>query len=105
MYDPESVLENKMHKILWDFETQTDRLISARRPDRVIVNNNNKKKRICRIVDVVVLADHRVNLKESEKRDKYLELARELKQLWNMKVTFRPVVISALDTVTKGFYK
>ena len=103
MYDPESVLENKMHKILWDFETQTDRLISARRQDRVIVNKKKKKKRICRIVDVAVPADHRVNLKESEKRDKYLELARELKQLWNMKVTFWPVVISALDTVTKGF--
>ena len=34
---PESVLENKMHKILWDFKIQTDHLISARQPDRVIV--------------------------------------------------------------------
>ena len=27
-----------MHKILWDFEIQTDRLIPARRPDLVIIN-------------------------------------------------------------------
>ena len=40
-----------------------------------------KKKRTCRIVDFVVPADHRVKLKESEKRDKYLHLARELKKL------------------------
>ena len=37
MHNPESVLENEMHKILSDFETQTDHLISTRRPDLVIV--------------------------------------------------------------------
>ena len=36
------------------------------------------------------------------KRDKYLDLARELKKLGNMKVTFIPIVIGALGTVTKG---
>ena len=30
MHNPASVLENEMHKLLWDFETQTDHLISAR---------------------------------------------------------------------------
>ena len=30
---PESILENEMHKILWDFEKQADHLISARQPD------------------------------------------------------------------------
>ena len=46
MYNSESVLENEMHKILWDFEIQTDHLISARRPDLVIVNNNKKKEKL-----------------------------------------------------------
>ena len=32
-------------------------------------------------VDFAVLADHRVKLKECEKRNKYLNLARELKKL------------------------
>ena len=49
--------------------------------------------------------DHRINLKESEKKDKYLDLARELKKLWNMKVTIVPIVIGALGTVTKGLLK
>ena len=49
-----------------------------------------------------VPADHRINLKESEKKDKYLDLARELKNLWNMKVTIVSIVIGALGTVTKG---
>ena len=43
------------HIIIWDFEIQTD---------------NHQ-------VEFVVLVDHRVKMKESEKRDKYLDLARE----------------------------
>ena len=43
-----------------------------------------------------------LKLKECEKRDKYLDLARELKKLWNMSVTIIPIVISVLGTVTKG---
>ena len=44
-----------------------------------------------------------VKLKESEKRDKYLDLVRELKKLWNMKMTVILIVIGALGTITKGF--
>ena len=49
--------------------------------------------------------DHRINLKESEKKDKYLDLARELKKMWKMKVTIVPIVIGALGTITKGLLK
>ena len=63
------------------------------------------KMKICKIVDFAVPADHRINLKESEKKDKYLDLARELKKLWNMKVTIVPIVIGALGTITKGLLK
>ena len=53
-------------------------------------------------MDFVVTADHRVKLKEGKKRDKFLELAKELKKQWNMKVTVTPSAIRALSTVTKG---
>ena len=56
-------------------------------------------------MDFTVPANHRVKLKVSEKKDKYLDLARELKNLWNMKVTFIPTLIGALGTVTKDWYK
>ena len=62
--------------------------------------------RICKTVDFAVQADHRINLKESEKKDKYLDLAREFKKkLWNMKVTIVPIVIGVLGTITKGLSK
>ena len=54
------------------------------------------------MVNFAVPADHRLKLKESEKRDKYLDLARELKTTRNMKVTVIPIVIGALGTITRG---
>ena len=102
MHNPESVQENEAHKLPWEFETQTDHLISARRPDLVVIN---KKKRTSQIVDFAIPADHRVKLKENEKKDKYLDFARGLKKLWNMKVRFIAIIIVALGTVTKGLLK
>ena len=46
--------------------------------------------------------NNRINLKVCEKKDKYLDLARELKKLWNLKVTMGPIVIGTLGTITKG---
>ena len=54
--------------------------------------NKKKKKRIFKIVDFALPADHRIKLKECEKKDKYLDLVSEFKKLWNMKVTIGPIV-------------
>ena len=81
MHKPESVLEKETHKILWDFDIKTDHLIPARRPDLGLINNKKSQ-----LVDFAVPADHRVKMKENEKIDKYLDFARELKNLWNMRV-------------------
>ena len=102
VHKPASAKENETHKLLWDFDIQTDHLMSTRRPDLIIIN---KRRRTCKIVDFAVTADHGVKLKECEKKDKYLNLAQELKkkkkkkQLSNMKVTFIPILIGALGTI------
>ena len=56
-------------------------------------------------MDFAGQADKWVKLKEIKKRGKYLDLAKELIQLWNMKVTVILIVIGALGTVTKGLVK
>ena len=54
-------------------------------------------------MDLVVLTGHREKSKESSKKYKYLDLAKEVKKkLWNMKVTVKPIIISALGPVSKG---
>ena len=97
MHNPESVLENETHKLLWDFEIQTDHLILARQPDLVIVN---KKKED--LQNFGLWCPGRPLSKESEKKDKYLDLAWELENLWNLKVKVIFIVIDALGTITKG---
>ena len=77
MPNPAPVLENDTRKFLWDFDIHTDYLISAWKPDLIIIN---KKKRTCKIVDFAVPAGHRIKLKECEKKDKYLDFASKLKK-------------------------
>ena len=48
-------------------------------------------------MDFAASTDHRVKLKENEKKDKYLNLARELKKLWYMKVMIIPIVIGLIQ--------
>ena len=79
------------------------------RPSKLQTNQPKKKKekerkKIYKIVDFAVPANHRIKLKECEKKDKYLDLARELKKknLWNMMVTIVTILIGAFTTVTKG---
>ena len=96
MHNPAVVPENDTHKLLWDYDLQTDHLISARRPDLIIII---KKREIAKLRTLLSWLTT-IKLKESEKKDKYLDFARELKKLWNMKVTIIPIVISAFSTVT-----
>ena len=96
----ESVLENETHKFLefWD-KNWSPNLSQMTKPSDS--QKKKKKRRTCRIVDFAVLADRKVKLNENEKKDKYIDLARERKKQLNMKVVVIPVVIGTLDTVTK----
>ena len=83
--------------------TITNHLISEKTTP---YNNQQKKKRIFKIIDFADPADHRLKLKECEKKDKYLDFARELKKkLGNMRVTIVWIVTGAFGTVTKGLLR
>ena len=63
MLKPESVQENETHKIIWDFELQTDHSIQTRK-DMFLI----KKNRICHLMDFVVPVNHIVKMKKKTKR-------------------------------------
>ena len=52
------------HKILWDFDIQTDHLILTRRLNLEIIN---KKRGLCRSIDFTILTDHKSGLQTSRK--------------------------------------
>ena len=51
MPNPAAVLENDTHKLLRDFDIHTDHLISARRPDLIVIKKKKKKETLqnCRL--------------------------------------------------------
>ena len=101
MHDPASVLENDIQTPmrLW-YTSGSHNLSQKTRP-----NNKQQKKKNFQNYVLAVPANHRIKLKESEKKDKYFDLARELKKPWNMKVTIIPIFIGAFGTVTKWLLK
>ena len=81
-------------EILWDVMIQCDRDIKARKPGIVVVNKN---ERSCAIIDTPIPGDTRVSEKEKEKNEKYHELKREIKRMWNIRsIKATPVVVEAL---------
>ena len=62
-----AVFENETHKILWDFDIQTDHPILAKKAGLVLIH---KEKRSCHQVDFIMLVDQRMNVKESKNLDK-----------------------------------
>ena len=62
MHKPESFQENKTHKILRDFDKQTDHLMQTKRPDRMSMNKNN---RICHRMDFAISVTYKVKIQES----------------------------------------
>ena len=65
----------------------------------------DKEHHECQIIDFAIPYDTRVDDKEIEKIEKYFYLARELKKVWNMKVTVVPLVVGALGTPAKVLAK
>ena len=62
--------------------------------DLVLINKKKKKnERTRNVVDFIVLTNHRVKIKESEKMKKYLDLNKELKRLSNMRLTMILIVV------------
>ena len=75
--------------------------MEARRPDLILVD---KKAKLCVTIDVAIPRDGRIHDKEIEKIEKYQNLKRELKRLWSLKkVEFVPVVLEALECISKSF--
>ena len=83
-----------------DLQIQADPLIPARKPDPVFIN---KKAKPYQQADFTFPADQRIEIKERETIDKYLDLAKALKKPWNMKETVLPIVVGALDCSSKGW--
>ena len=95
-----SVVENDEVKLLWDFNICTDKVISARCPDIIVIN---KLDNTAQFIDVSIPADCHIVSKENEKIEKYQDLRIELEKLWQKKNFVLSIVIGALGALSKKF--
>ena len=100
-HEPETVIHNKDNNItiMWDMPVNTDRTITANRPDIIVKDSVNST---CKLIDMTVPSDRNIALKETEKKCKYKDLELEIQRMWHMKTVVIPVVVGALGTVKKG---
>ena len=59
----------------------------------------DKSKKSCHIIDVANPEDSGAKEKEVEKVEKYQNLARELRRMWEVKTKVVPIVLGTLGTV------
>ena len=69
-----------------------------RRPD-IVIQKKRAKEMI--IVDIAVPRHSNILQKETEKYEKYQDLAREIKRMWKSRTKVVPVVAGALGSVKK----
>ena len=101
--EPQPVFENNESKVLWDFTIQTDKEITAVRPDIVFIT---KKDKIALLIDIAVPRDDNIVDRRIEKVEKYQDLAIELKALWQLKeIAIVPIVVGCTGVVDKMFPK
>ena len=91
-----STLANGNVEILWDVEIEGK--IRDNRPDITI---KVKDATVWYFVDVTVLQDQRVVMKENEKVNKYLKLAEKAGAEHHVKVEIISIIIGAMGTIIK----
>ena len=69
-HKPETVMHNKDNNttITWDMPVNTDRTITANRPDIIVKDSVNSTRKL---IDITIPSDKNNELKEIEKKSKY----------------------------------
>jgi hypothetical protein len=103
MYEPNSVVETTTVKIYWNRSIVTDQYVPNNRPDIVLMD---KQTRYTFIIDIAIPLGTNLNKKYSEKVNKYILLANEIKEMWNQEnVVIIPILLGATGEIPKSLVK
>ena len=99
-YVPEPVLENGHATLYWDRSIITDRTVVCNKPDIVLID---RLERRAMIVDVTIPHDENLVKAEKEKQTKYVDLAREIVDMWDVdSAVIVPIVVSVNGLIAKS---
>ena len=84
----------------WDRSIITDKTIVANKPDIVVVDRSERR---AMIVDITVPHDENLVKAEKDKQIKYLDLAREVVDMWHVdSAIIVPIVVTANGLIAKS---
>jgi hypothetical protein len=99
-YEPDAVLENTRYRIMWDRSIITDKTIPANRPNIIATDCVNK---YTYLIHIAVPGTISLEKTYQEKTNKYIELADEIRRIWNQKeVKIIPILVTATGIVPKN---
>ena len=99
-YVPDPVLEKDHVTLYWDRSIITDRTIVANKPDIVVIDRSARR---VMIIDVTIPHDENLVKAEKEKQIKYLDLAHEVVDMWNVNsAIIVPIVVTANGLIAKS---
>ena len=99
-YTPTPVLENGRATLYWDRSVITDRTIVANKPDIVIIDRSQRR---AVLVDITIPHDENLVKAEKDKLSKYLDLAHEVTDMWDVDSTIIvPIVVTANGLIAKS---
>jgi hypothetical protein len=95
-YVPDPVLENDHVTMYWDLPIITDRTIFANKPDIVVIDRSARR---AVIIDITIPHDENLVKTDKDKQIKYLDLAREVVDMWNVNSVIVPIIVPIVVTV------
>ncbi|KAJ8723807.1 hypothetical protein PYW07_007787 [Mythimna separata] len=99
-YVPDPVLDNGHVILYWDRSIITDRTVVANKPDIVVVDRIERR---AMIVDITVPHDENLVKAEKDKEIKYIDLAREVVDMWEVdSAIIVPIVVSVNGLIAKS---
>ena len=96
---PQSIVRIKLLEIFWDRGVTTLTKIPHNRPDLIIWDSNTNE---CKIIGIFIPLDTNLELRDTTKRNNYVELVDQLQRIYpRYTYCIIPVVIGALGTIPK----
>ena len=92
--------EDGLFEIRWDRPIETTVKLEHNRPDVILINRQDKE---WTIVEFSVPWDKNVLLKEEEKIQRYIPLAKEIRKVHGVSTKVVPIILGSLGTVTNQF--
>lgn len=102
-YQPKDQFENDEVRVYWDKTIITDKQVLHNRPDILLIQ---KLKKEAQIIDITIPNDHNIGEARTTKLTKYIDLAHEIKAIYQLKqVSVHPLIISANGLVELNLKK